>query len=100
VESALAKLSAAYMNQRADTNANGLAKPPTPEAKGKAAEIAITSAQYKIDMTRASLTASRDTYTQVNQERQRQQSEITRIIAEMAHVDLENVTLEGMAFFF
>jgi hypothetical protein len=36
---------------------------------------------------------------QVSQERQRQQSEITRTIVEMTRVDLENVTLKGMRYF-
>jgi len=101
VETALRKVdvlcqSAAYMNQMAGTTANGLVNSPTPEAKGKAAEIAVAAAQYKINVTRANLTASRDAYMQVSQERQRQQSEITRTIVEMTRVDLENVTLKEM----
>lgn len=101
VEGALGKVdvlcqTAAYMNQMAGTTANGLVNPPTPEAKGKAAEIAVAAAQYKIDVTRTNLTASRDAYMQVSQERQRQQSEITRTIVEMTRVDLENVTLKEM----
>jgi hypothetical protein len=84
----------------AGTTANGLVNSPTPEAKGKAAEIAVAAAQYKINVTRANLSASRDAYTQVSQERQRQQSEITRTIVEMTRVDLENVTLKGMRYFF
>ncbi|KAH9021307.1 hypothetical protein EDB85DRAFT_2152510 [Lactarius pseudohatsudake] len=48
--------SAAYMNQMAGTTANGLVNPPTPEAKGKSAEIAVAAAQYKIDVTRSNLT--------------------------------------------
>jgi hypothetical protein len=104
VETALRKVdilcqSAAYMNQMAGTTANGLTNAPTPEAKGKAAEIAVAAAQYKINVTRANLTASRDAYMQVSQERQRQQSEITRTIVEMTRVDLENVTLKGMRYF-
>ena len=87
------------MNQMAGTTANGLINAPTPEAKGKAAEIAVAAAQYKINVTRANLTASRDAYMQVSQERQRQQSEITRTIIEMTRVDLENVTLKGMRYF-
>lgn len=105
VDAALRKVdvlcqSAAYMNQMPGTTANGLVNSPTPEAKGKAAEIAVAAAQYKIDVTRANLTASRDAYMQVSQERQRQQSEITRTIVEMTRVDLENVTLKGMRYFF
>jgi len=105
VETALRKAdvlcqSAAYMNQMAGTTANGLVNPPTPEAKGKAAEIAVAAAQHKIDVTRANLTASRDAYMHVSQERQHQQSEITRTIIEMTRVDLENVTLKGMRSFF
>ena len=105
VETALRKVdilcqSAAYMTQMAGTTANGLSGSPTPEAKGKAAEIAVAAAQFKIDVTRANLSASRDAYMQVSQERQRQQSEITRTIVEMTRVDLENVTLKGMRYFF
>ncbi|KAI9454487.1 hypothetical protein BJY52DRAFT_1391432 [Lactarius psammicola] len=105
VETALRKAdvlcqSAAYMNQMAGTTANGFVHPPTPEAKGKAAEIAVAAAQHKIDVTRANLTASRDAYMHVSQERQHQQSEITRTIVEMTRVDLENVTLKGMQYFF
>lgn len=101
VETALRKVdvlcqSAAYVTQMAGTTANGLVNSPTPEAKGKAAEIAVAAAQYKINVTRANLSASRDAYTQVSQERQRQQSEITRTIVEMTRVDLENVTLKEM----
>lgn len=88
------------MTQMAGTTANGLSGSPTPEAKGKAAEIAVAAAQFKIDVTRANLSASRDAYMQVSQERQRQQSEITRTIVEMTRVDLENVTLKGMRYFF
>jgi ribosome recycling factor len=104
VETALRKVdvlcqSAAYMNQMAGTTANGLANPPTPEAKGKAAEIAVAAAQYKINVTRTNLTASRDAYMQVSQERRHQQSQITRTIAEMTRVDLENVRLTGMRSF-
>ena len=101
VETALRKVdvlcqSAAYMNQIAGTTSNGLVNPPTPEAKGKAGEIAVAAAQYKIEVTRTNLTASRDAYMQVSQERQRQQSEITQTILQMTRVDLENVTLKGM----
>ncbi|KAH9168354.1 hypothetical protein EDB89DRAFT_1992049 [Lactarius sanguifluus] len=101
VETALRKVdvlcqSAAYMNQMAGTTANGLVNPPTPEAKGKSAEIAVAAAQYKIDVTRSNLTASRDAYMQVSRERQHQQSEITKSIVEMTRVDLENVTLKEM----
>ncbi|KAI0259446.1 hypothetical protein BC834DRAFT_630515 [Gloeopeniophorella convolvens] len=88
--------SAAYMSQMAGTTANGFVNPPTPEAKGKAAEIAVAAAQHKIDVTRANLTASRDAYMHIAQERQRQQSEITRTIVEMTRVDLENATLREM----
>ena len=105
VETALRKVdilcqSAAYMTQMAGTTPNGLSNSPTPEAKGKAAEIAVAAAQFKINATRANLSASRDAYMQVSQERQRQQSEITRTIVEMTRVDLENVTLKGMRIFF
>ncbi len=105
VESALGKVDvlcqmAAYMNQMAGTTATGLVNPPTPEAKGKAAEIAVAAVQYKIEMTRANLAASRDAYMQVSQERQRQQSEITQTIVEMTRVDLENVTIKGMTSLF
>lgn len=105
VQTALRKVevlcqSAAYVTQMAGTTANGLVNSPTPEAKGKAAEIAVAAAQYKIDVTRANLSASRDAYMQVSQERQRQQSEITQTIVEMTRVDLENVTLKGMRYFF
>jgi len=101
VQTALRKVevlcqSAAYVTQMAGTTANGLVNSPTPEAKGKAAEIAVAAAQYKIDVTRANLSASRDAYMQVSQERQRQQSEITQTIVEMTRVDLENVTLKEM----
>jgi len=97
VESALTEVdmlcqTAAYMNQMAGTTANGPVNPPT-------LEIAVAAAQYKVDMTRANLTASRDAYMQVSEERHRQQSEITQTILEMTDVDLENVTLKGISFF-
>jgi len=97
VEGALARVDvlcqmAAYMNQMEGTIANELVNPPT-------VEIAVAAAQYKIDMTRANLTASRDAYMQVSQERQHQQSEITRTILETTHADLENVTLKGIPLF-
>ncbi|KAH9159276.1 hypothetical protein EDB89DRAFT_2051398 [Lactarius sanguifluus] len=88
VETALRKVD--VLNQMAGTTANGLVNPPTPEAKGKSAEIAVAAAQYKIDVTRSNLTASRDAYMQVSRERQHQHSEITRTIVEMTRVDLEN----------
>ncbi|KAI9435041.1 hypothetical protein H4582DRAFT_2079955 [Lactarius indigo] len=105
VETALRKVdvlcqSAAYMNQMAGTTANGFVSPPTPEAKGKAAEIAVAAAQYKIDVTRSNLTASRDAYMQVSQERQHQQKMIPILRKAIGSFNILRARFSQLAQFF
>ncbi|KAH8982080.1 hypothetical protein EDB92DRAFT_1952575 [Lactarius akahatsu] len=105
VETALRKVdvlcqSAAYMNQMAGTTANGLVNPPTPEAKGKSAEIAVAAAQYKIDVTRSNLTASRDAYMQVSRERQHQQKMVPILRKAIGSFNILRARFSQLAQFF
>ena len=88
---------AAFAAQVPGTTASGLANPSTPQLSGKASEVAIKSAQYRIELTRANLASSRDSFYNVSQLRQQQQSEITKTILEMTQLDLANISVRGQS---
>ena len=88
---------ASFAAQMPGTTASGLAYPSTPQLSGKASEVALQSAQYKIELTRANLASSRDAFYNVSQQRQKQQSEITKTLLEMTQLDLANLSVKGQS---
>jgi hypothetical protein len=90
---------AALITQTPGTVAGGLAPVPTPPAQvssGKTAEIAVANAKFKVDQTKQVLESSRKAFMDTSKERQEQQKEITKTIADMTSLKLTNMNLMEM----
>jgi hypothetical protein len=85
---------AMFVNQVPGTVAPGLADPVTPRVSGTAAQMGVMMAQFNIQSTKANLESSRDAFMKQSKERQEQQAEITKAIAEMTQLDLTNTSLK------
>jgi hypothetical protein len=89
----------ALLTQTQGTVSGGLAPVPTPPAaatSGKTAEIAVANAKFKVDQTKQVLESARKAFMDTSKERQEQQKEITKTIADMTNLKLTNMNIMEM----